>query len=220
VNVQALERLLDELLRGIQDVLQSGEVLSDEFQGMLAEEIGELTRQIDEAYAQEQPPTGGGTIIEPPVSNGARLLWVLSGGDQNAFVNYLRTFPGEDFASILNNPTLLDQTISQLQRQIPQGQPSVGSDGIPNTQLQSSNVEGMKYNPRTQKLLMKFHGGSVYQYDQVPQNIFKLIEHGNAFAQTKGKNRYGQWWPMKNPSLGAAVNQYLKQGGYNYSRLR
>lgn len=218
MNVQELERLLDELLKGIQDVLQSGETLSDEFQAQLAQEISQLTQEIDRAYSEQaQVPQGQ---IESPPSNGSQLLWVLSGGDENAFVNYLRTYPGEDFQALLNNPGLLNQTISQLQQQFPQGSPPTGSDGIPDTQLKSSNVQGMKYNPKTGQLLMKFHGGSVYKYDQVPQNIFKLIEHGNAFAKTKGKNQYGQWWPTKNPSLGAAVNQYLKQGGYNYSRLR
>ena len=31
-----------------------------------------------------------------------------------------------------------------------------------------------------------------------------------AIAQTTGQNRHGAWWRMKNPSLGASVNQYLK----------
>ena len=44
----ALEELLDELLRGIQDTLQSGEVLSDDFQMLLAQELDATVSRIDE----------------------------------------------------------------------------------------------------------------------------------------------------------------------------
>ena len=33
-EIENLERLLDELLSGVQEILQSGEFLSDELQGM------------------------------------------------------------------------------------------------------------------------------------------------------------------------------------------
>ena len=55
----ALEELLDQLIRGIQDVLQSGEVLSDEFQGMMAQEIGLTTQRIDQLRQEQQKPTDG-----------------------------------------------------------------------------------------------------------------------------------------------------------------
>ena len=51
-EIQNLEQLLQELLNGIQDVLQSGEVLTDEFQGMIAEELMYLTGRIDELRAE------------------------------------------------------------------------------------------------------------------------------------------------------------------------
>lgn len=53
---QQLETLLDELLRGVQDVLMSGEILSDEFQGVIAQEIESLVNEIDQLITQEQPP--------------------------------------------------------------------------------------------------------------------------------------------------------------------
>lgn len=46
-ELQNLQTLLQELLNGLQDVLQSGEVLSDEFQGLIAEELNYLTSKID-----------------------------------------------------------------------------------------------------------------------------------------------------------------------------
>jgi KTSC domain len=43
-----LEDLIDQLLRGIQETLQAGEILSDEFQGILARELETTTARIDE----------------------------------------------------------------------------------------------------------------------------------------------------------------------------
>lgn len=53
MNPQELEALLRELVQGIMLVIQSGEELSDEFQGILAQTIGSLVTKIDEAKAQE-----------------------------------------------------------------------------------------------------------------------------------------------------------------------
>ncbi len=70
-EIQQLESLLDELLRGIQDVLASGEILSDEFQGLIAQELESVTSRIDQLRAQEpiEPPTQEPeqeTISTPP----------------------------------------------------------------------------------------------------------------------------------------------------------
>lgn len=65
-ELQLLEQLLDELLRGIQDALQAGEILSDEFQGMLAQELDATTNRIDQLRAQ----IGGGGIQAPPIPLG------------------------------------------------------------------------------------------------------------------------------------------------------
>lgn len=221
-ELERLEDLLNQLLSGIQESLMSGELLSDEFQGLLAQELQQTTARMDQLRdVINNAPSANG---EMPFPQGTDLLWILSGGDPNAFTNYLRTFPGEGFQELASNPNRLAQVIAEFEQNNPiSPEKGVGADGIPNTQLQSSNVAGMKYNPKSGKLLVKFHGKGrepVYQYDSVPPQIFKLLQHGNAFAQTKGKNQWGEWWPMKNPSLGAAVNQYLKAGGYNYTRLR
>lgn len=161
--------------------------------------------------------------VESPMPVGSDLLWILAGGQPNAFVNYLRTYPGEGFQELVNDPNRLAQVIAQLEQQDPPQEPQIKSDGIPDTQFPSSNVAGMKYDPKSGKLLVKFHGDNVepvYQYEGVPPQIFNLLEHGNAFAKTAGKNRWGEWWKFKKPSIGASVNEYLKKGGYSYSRLR
>jgi len=66
---------------------------------------------------------------------------------------------------------------------------------------------------------VRFQGGAEYEYDGVPTNIYRAFSQGNAAAKTDGQNQYGKWWQGKNPSMGAAMNQYIKQGGFNYRRL-
>lgn len=219
-ELETLEQLLNELLAGIQDVLQSGEILSDEFQGAIAQELEHTTSRIDQLRAeisqdeQEQPGQGD----QYPVSSDAELLWILSGQQPQAFISYLRTYPTPATRELLNNPTALNSTIEQLSRMMPQGEPPV-IDGIPHADLQSSNVWGAAYDKRTGKMRVRFQGGSEYEYDGVPANIFNAFIHGNANAKTKGKNQYGEWWPSKNPSLGAALNQYIKAGNFNYRKV-
>lgn len=57
-EIQLLEQLLDQLIAGIQEVLQSGEILSDEFQGMLAQEIEFTVNRIDELRSKVSPADG------------------------------------------------------------------------------------------------------------------------------------------------------------------
>lgn len=222
-ELDLLNNLIDELLAGLQDIIQSGEILSDEFQGAIAQELEQTTSRIDQLRQEigQQPPE---MPIEQPASDGSKLLWILSGGDENAFVNYLRTYPGDDFQQLLSNPNQLASVINDLQQNNPiQPTQEPGSDGIPGTMYQSSNVAGMKYDPKSKKLLVKFHGKNgepVYQYEGVPPQIFKLIQHGNAFAKTSGQNQWGKWWRFKVPSIGASINEYLKKGGYAYNRIR
>lgn len=54
-ELKQLEQLLNQLLSGIQETIQSGEVLSDDFQGMIAQELGYLTSRIDELKSAEVP---------------------------------------------------------------------------------------------------------------------------------------------------------------------
>jgi hypothetical protein len=211
--------LLQELMQAVQQVMQSGEVLSDEFQGMLAQTLGNLVTRAENNVSPEQngpPPTDE---LPGNPSNDAQLLWVLAGQQQQAFISYLRKFPTPATQLLLNDPNALNATIEQLTRIMPQGnQPVV--DGIQHADLNSSNVWGANYDQRSGKMRVRFQGGLEYEYDGIPPAIFNAFIHGNASARTDGRNRYGRWWINKNPSLGAALNQYIKAGGFNYRRLR
>ena len=73
-ELNQLETLLDELLAGIQEALQSGEILSDEFQGLIAQELEATTQRIDELRAEisqnpeqaEEEPTPEPISPTPP----------------------------------------------------------------------------------------------------------------------------------------------------------
>lgn len=58
MNANELQEMLNELLAAIQEVLQSGEELSDEIQGALADTIGLMLQRIDELRAQGSPADG------------------------------------------------------------------------------------------------------------------------------------------------------------------
>ena len=53
-ELRMLEEVIDMILRGIQDLIQSGEIISDEFQGMIAEELDRTTERISELQDQLQ----------------------------------------------------------------------------------------------------------------------------------------------------------------------
>jgi hypothetical protein len=213
---------MDELLQLLINFMEQIEGNFDQLDDAEAQEISEFLIETMAFMMEQQAQPPRTSDVQSEMPQGADLLWILSNGDTNAFVNYLRTYPGEGLRELAANPVQLANVIARFQEQNPGQEPSVGADGIPNTQFPSSNVAGMKYDPRSGKLLVKFHGENkepVYQYDGVPPQIFQILQHGNAFAKTKGKNKFGEWWPMKNPSIGASVNQYLKAGGYAYQRL-
>lgn len=222
-EIEELEDALDAILRGLQEAIQSGQALSDEFQAQIAEEINFLTGEIDRLYIQqeeqekEQGPTGGATI-EAPMPPGADLLWILSGGNEEAFVNYLRTFPDPALNALLQNPQQLFLTIEQLKRNMPAGQHQE-ADGIEKAPLESSNIYGFKYEPKNGRLLVRFQNGSVYGYQGIHPGVFKAFQSGAVPAKTTGQNQYGRWWTGKQPSLGAAFYNLIRQGGYPYQKL-
>jgi KTSC domain len=213
--------LLKEFIQAAMQLIQSGEHIPDELYGVAANTLGRLFERYEQEEERlrterEQPPL---PPIQTGPSNDAQLLWVLAGQDPQAFISYLRTFPTPGTSALLNDPHALNATIEQLQRMMPPGEPLV-VDGIPHADLQSSNVWGAAYDRKSGKMRVRFQGGSEYEYDGVPENIFNAFIKGNAVARTTGHNQYGRWWRGKNPSIGAAMNQYIKQGNFPYRRIR
>jgi hypothetical protein len=80
--------------------------------------------------------------------------------------------------------------------------------------VKSTNVKRVKYDSITQELVIKFDDGSNYTYFNVPSKIYDNVLEGMAGTKTAG-----EWGPIgKFPSVGAAVHQYLIEGGYRYKK--
>ncbi len=208
---------MDELLGYVSQLIDyiesSGNRLNGETQRELAVFLQEIQEFIN-GYSQQQIPQ-----IETQPPQGADLLWILAGGNKDAFVNYLKTFPDPAFASLANNPTHLNQVIADLSQRIPEGI-NLEEDGIQHAPLLSSNIYGFKYDPKKGQLLVRFNNGGVYSYGGVPPGVFDAFQQGAVPAKTNGKNKFGEWWKGKIPSLGAAFYELIRNGGYPYQRLK
>ena len=57
----------------------------------------------------------------------------------------------------------------------------------------SSNIRSVGYDPATDTLEIEFHGGRIYQYDGVPENVYRGLmaapSHGSHF-QANVRNTY------------------------------
>jgi len=154
---------------------------------------------------------------EDRIPKGAEFLYLLAGGDPKAFSKYAKQVPDANINRIAANRTTLDNALNKLQGSI---QISKGEEaGIPQAGLQSSTVYGFKYSPKNKRLFVKFQGDGVYKYDNVPSVIARLFMDGASRAKTQGSNRYGAWWQGKKPSLGAALNQHIKNLGFPYQKI-
>jgi KTSC domain-containing protein len=116
------------------------------------------------------------------------------------------------------------QRLSQIEQE-PQGPTSLSSRNDLTPAMPSSNVEGFAYDDKTGRLLIRFLGkhpnrnGPIYGYSGVPPNIFEIFRRGAIPAKTDGKNKWGQWWRGKYPSIGAAMYHLIRAGNYPYARL-
>lgn len=183
----------------------------------------ELSRQVNEAIQNAQARISQ-LRSQQPIPQGAENLYVLAGGQPEAFQSYMRTISdprlrvaAEDEGRIANIQSRLGQRIT-----MPAGEQA---GGIPRAQLSSSNIYGFAYDPRSLKMYVKFNGkesigsGPVYEYEGVPPQIFKLVKSGAVPAKTSGSNRWGMWWKSKSPSLGSSVSALLVKGAYPYQKV-
>ncbi len=64
-DLQTLKSTLAEFLNAIQQVLQSGERLSDNFQGQIAQFIGSIFDRIQQLESEQGPPSAPTPPLEP-----------------------------------------------------------------------------------------------------------------------------------------------------------
>ena len=90
----------------------------------------------------------------------------------------------------------------------------------------SSNINAFRYEPKSQKLFVKFQdkypqqNGPVYAYEGVPQYIAEVFARGAVAPKTSGKNKWHRWQKGVTPSHGAAMYALIKSGAFPYSRIR
>ena len=244
-EIEQLNRILDAIIAAVEEIVASGEEIPDDLAGQIAEEITATTQRIQQLTQEQQTPQPEPQVepqieptlpgrepfqgptgpqqrpvqgLGPPPSPDAQLLWVLAGQQEDAFIQYLQTYSTEQTQSLLRNPAELERVTQYLHTMMPSGRPPT-IDGIQHADLNSSTIWGTSYNPSTKKMKVRFQGGSEYEYDNIPTNIYRAVNQGNASATTNGQNQYGRWWRQKNPSMGAALNQYVKQAGFPYRRI-
>ena len=235
MNEQAITQIKDEIRNLIQLLVQRDEPLSDKIKLMLSQamehagkriqQLRQEEQQLSELPPQQEPFQGNPPPPQPPPhglgappSPDAQLLWILAGQQEDAFLQYLQQYSTPETLALLQNPTELERVVQFLHAMMPSGRQPV-IDGIQHSDLNSSNIWGTQYDPSTGKMKVRFQGGAEYEYDGVPTNIYRAFSQGQASATTDGQNQYGKWWRGKNPSMGAAMNQYIKAGGFPYRRL-
>lgn len=207
MNEQRIEEIKNAVRELLQIIVTRGQPLSDELKTRLAQVIEHVTNRIQELRQ-----------VEPPLPIGTELLWHLANGNVDAFVNYLRTVPDPALNQLLANPTQLQSVVQSLSQRFPQAPPEqIG--GVEQAPINSSNIWGFSYEPRSQVLRVRFQGDGIYQYQGVPPYIFQIFQAGAVPAKTTGSNQYGSWWRGKQPSLGAALFALIKNGGYPYQKV-
>jgi hypothetical protein len=206
---------VNELLGYISQLIDYIEANSQSLDATTQQELGVFLQEVFgfiNEFSQQAP-------IEAPPPQGTDLLWILAGGKPDAFVEYLRTFPGANFQQLLANPAQLQRVVAELSQKFPEGI-NLEADGIPHAPLMSSNIYGFQYDSQRGELLVRFNNGGVYAYEGVPPGVFNIFQKGAVPAKTDGKNQFGEWWQGKIPSLGAAFYELIRNGGYPYQRLK
>lgn len=84
--------------------------------------------------------------------------------------------------------------------------------------LKSSNVWKYKYDDKKLELTIKFQDGETYTYSDVSKQLYESVVGGDASCITEGENEWGEWFVGKSPSIGAAVHEYLVNGGVSYKK--
>jgi hypothetical protein len=80
--------------------------------------------------------------------------------------------------------------------------------------VSSTNVKKVKWDSVSKVLVIQFKDGSIYTYSNVPEAIYTNVLDGQAGTKTEGP-----WGPIGTyPSVGAAVHQWLINGGYKYRK--
>jgi hypothetical protein len=80
--------------------------------------------------------------------------------------------------------------------------------------VSSTNVRKIKWDSETRELTIQFKDNSIYTYFNVPEAIYFNVLEGQAGTKTEGP-----WGGVGTyPSVGAAIHQWLIDGGFQYKK--
>jgi len=137
-----------------------------------------------------------------------------------------RTISSDIMTAAASEIRRLTQGIQSLQSGAAQTPPPVPPPEPPlENAMPSSVINAFNFDPASNSLRVQFRGrfpnaeGSIYQYENVPNEIFELFRRGAVPARTRGSNRWGNWWEGKHPSMGSSMNVLLRGLNLPYQRL-
>lgn len=121
---------------------------------------------------------------------------------------------------------VMQESISKVGDLVKEHTAPLERDVKPIQALKSSNVRYASYDPEKQKLQVlfapsgKYTKGQIYEYFDVPAEDVESFRAGADAAVTTGENAFRAWYRGKDPSLGAAFDEFIKQrdekGDYKY----
>lgn len=119
----------------------------------------------------------------------------------------------------------LESEIQRLYTELQGGGLLPPEEGIEQGPHPSSNIYGFQYDPKKQKLLIKFQdkfpatNGPVYGYNGVPPQVVELLAMGALPPETTGGNEWHRYFRGKTPSMGATAIKLITSGQFPYQRI-
>lgn len=86
--------------------------------------------------------------------------------------------------------------------------------------IKSSNIHAVSYDVATKIMIIEFESKAVYEFYDIPYDIYMDILTGNEAARTLDRQKPIRFWPGKYPSAGAAFYWEVRVKGYRYKRIK
>jgi len=94
-----------------------------------------------------------------------------------------------------------------------------------NKEIESSHLTDIKYDDKTEILVIEFRDGSVYQYEDVPKKVFRLFADektllGKAGSYVKKKAKKLLKKETNEGTYGTRFWNQIRNGKYKYKKIK